>query len=109
MFSSKITTTCLIGVLVFAFLGRVKATLGVALSAALDPTDGGGAERDARGAASDPGVTPRTRAVSAPAEAHRPKAVPRRGGMSVTLRPRAAVAHTSRPCRGRRAERRSSR
>ena len=82
MFSSKITTTCLMGVLVFAFFGWTKATVG-----ALEPVSAAAevatVADDVRGAASEPGtVAVRTRAASAPAEAHRPKVVPRRRGMS---------------------------
>ena len=80
MFSSKITTTCLMGVLVFAFFGLTKATgnaLGPPIGAAEVATDDVGG-----GAASEPGMGVSARAASAPAEAHRPRVVPRRRGMS---------------------------
>ena len=85
MFSSKITTTCLMGVLVFACLGLTKVAveaLGAPMSAAAEVAT---ADDDGDGAASEPGtVAASTRAAStAPAlEAHRPKVVPRRRGMS---------------------------
>src|SRR4051794_12714998 len=76
MFSSKITTTCLMGYLVFFAVTTAGRGAEATTEAARAADVGGGA------AASDPGVSPRTRAVRAPAEAHRPMDVPTRRGMS---------------------------